>query len=186
MVPITSLLLPVLLAAVLVFVASSIIHMLLPYHRTDYARLPDEELVAAALRPMPIPPGEYMMPYSGSLSAMKDPAWIERMETGPVALLTIFPPGRPGMGAQLALWFVYSVLVGVLTAYVTGRALGPGADSVEVFRFAGAVSFIAYTVANWQNTIWYRRSWVTNLKNTIDGVVYGIVTAAAFTWFWPA
>ena len=60
------------------------------------------------------------------------------------------------------------------------------ATGAEVFRFAGAVSFIAYTVANWQNTIWYRRSWVTNVKNTIDGLVYGIATAAPFTWLWPA
>jgi hypothetical protein len=77
------------------------------------------------------------------------------------------------------------VVVGILTAYVTGRALDPGAPSAEVFRFAGTVSFISYTVANWQNTIWYRRSWLTNLKNTIDGLVYGIVTGASFSWFWP-
>jgi hypothetical protein len=186
MVPISSLILPILLAAVLVFVASAVIHMLLPYHRTDYARLPDEDQVAVALRPLGIPPGDYMLPWSGSPSAMKDPGWIERVQAGPVAFVTVFPNGVPGMGKQLAQWFVYCVVVGVLTAYVTGRALGPGATGAEVFRFAGAVSFIAYTVANWQNTIWYRRSWVTNLKNTIDGLVYAIATAAPFTWLWPA
>jgi hypothetical protein len=185
MVPITSLLLPILLAAVLVFLTSFVIHMLLPYHRTDYARLPDEDQVAVALRPMAIPPGEYMIPYSGSPSAMKDPGWIERVQAGPVAFMTVYPTGLPTMGKQLVWWFVYCVGVGILTAYVTGRALAPGAPSVEVFRFAGTVSFISYTVANWQNTIWYRRSWVTNLKNTIDGLVYGIVTGAAFSWFWP-
>ena len=41
MVPLMSLLLPILLAAVLVFVASSVIHMLLPYHRTDFAKGPE-------------------------------------------------------------------------------------------------------------------------------------------------
>src|SRR5687768_967042 len=178
MIPITSLLVPILLAAVLVFVASFVIHMLLPYHRTDYSRLPDEDEVAGALRPLAIPPGEYMMPFSGSPSAMKDPAWLERMKTGPVAIMTVFPPGAPAMGVQLVQWFLYCVLVGMLTAYVTGRAVGPGAQGVEVFRFAGAVSFIAYTVADWQNSIWYRRAWATNVKNTIDGVVYGILTAA--------
>jgi hypothetical protein len=186
MVPILALLVPILLAAVFVFVTSFIIHMLLPYHRTDYARLPDEDQVAVALRPLAIPPGEYMIPFGGSPSAMKDPGWIERVQAGPVALVTVFPNGIPKMGKQLAQWFLYCVVVGILTAYVTGRAVDPGDPMVEVFRFAGAVSFIAYTVANWQNTIWYRRSWVTNLKNTIDGLVYGIVTAAAFTWFWPS
>jgi hypothetical protein len=108
------------------------------------------------------------------------------MTVGPVALLTVLPSGMPKMGKQLVQWFLFCVAVGILTAYVTGRAVAPGAASAEVFRFAGAVSFIAYTVANWQNSIWYRRSWVTNVKNTIDGLVYAIATAGAFTWFWPA
>ncbi len=186
MVPITSLVLPILLAAVLVFVASSVIHMFLPYHRTDYARLPDEDGLANTLRPLAIPPGEYMMPFAEDPSERKDPDWIEKMKTGPVAIVTVFPPGAPAMGAQLAQWFLYCVVVGILAAYVTGRALGPGSPDVAVFRFAGAISFIAYTVAHWQSSIWYRRAWSTNIKNTFDGAVYSILTAAAFTWFWPA
>jgi hypothetical protein len=185
MVPITSLLLAILLAAVLVFVASFIIHMMLPHHRTDFSRLPDEDQVAELLRPLPIPPGEYVMPFSGSPSAMKDPGWQERMRNGPVAFLIVLPSGMPKMGKQLAQWFLYCVVVGVLTAYVTGRALPPGAPGAQVFRFAGAVSFIAYTVGNWPNSIWYRKAWATNVKNTIDGLVYGIATGGAFTWFWP-
>ncbi len=39
--------LPILLSAVLVFVASSIMHMVLPYHRSDYEKLPDEDNVLA-------------------------------------------------------------------------------------------------------------------------------------------
>ena len=51
MVALTSLWLPVLVAAVLVFIASSIIHMVLGYHNTDYGKLPKEDDVTAALRP---------------------------------------------------------------------------------------------------------------------------------------
>ena len=50
MVPLTSLWLPILLSAVVVFAASSIIHMVLPYHRNDFKKLPDEEGFLAALR----------------------------------------------------------------------------------------------------------------------------------------
>lgn len=50
MVPLAALWLPILLSAVIVFVASSIMHMLLPYHRSDYHRLPDEDKVVAGLR----------------------------------------------------------------------------------------------------------------------------------------
>ena len=38
MVSILALWLPILVAAVIVFVASSILHMVLPYHRSDYAQ----------------------------------------------------------------------------------------------------------------------------------------------------
>ena len=50
MVSLASLSLPILLSAVIVFFASSIIHMVLPYHRSDYKKLPDEDNVRAALR----------------------------------------------------------------------------------------------------------------------------------------
>ena len=42
MVPLASLWLPVLLSSVIVFFASFILHMVLPWHKHDYARLPDE------------------------------------------------------------------------------------------------------------------------------------------------
>jgi hypothetical protein len=50
MVPITALWLPILLSAVIVFVASSILHMVLPYHKSDYRKLPEEDKVMDALR----------------------------------------------------------------------------------------------------------------------------------------
>lgn len=51
MVPISSLLIPILLAAVLVFLASFLPHMVLPHHRTDFAKLPKEDEVRSALPP---------------------------------------------------------------------------------------------------------------------------------------
>ena len=40
MTPLSALWLPIVLSAVIVFVASSIMHMVLPYHRSDYHKLP--------------------------------------------------------------------------------------------------------------------------------------------------
>ncbi|MGQ0736860.1 MAG: hypothetical protein ACT4QD_24810, partial [Acidobacteriota bacterium] len=85
MVAVTALWLPILLSAVIVFIASSIIHMLLPYHRTDWKKLAAEDEVMNALRPFKIPPGDYLMPCAGSPDAMKDPAFMEKMNKGPVA-----------------------------------------------------------------------------------------------------
>ena len=185
MVPFTALLLPILLSAGLVFIASSVIHMLLPYHRTDFAKVPMEDQVMAAMRPFAIPPGEYVLPFAGTPAMMKDPAYIEKVKAGPAAFMTV-TSGQPTMAAQLALWFAYCAVVGVFAAYVTGRALPPGADYLEAFRFSGTVALLCYTVANWQNSIWYRRAWSTTLKNTFDGLVYALLTAGVFGWLWPA
>jgi hypothetical protein len=185
MVPLTSLVVPILLSAVIVFVASSIFHMVLTYHRGDLRRIPKEDEFLEALRRFNIPPGDYAAPHAGSPAAMKEAAFIDRMTKGPIVLVTIAPGGPPSMGAQLFQWFLYSVLVSVFAAYVAGRALGPGAGYLDVFRFAGSVAFIGYSLAVLQHSIWYRRSWVTTLKVVLDGLVYGLLTAGTFGWLWP-
>ena len=73
MVPLTDLWLPILLSAVFVFIVSSIVHMVLPHHRTDYAKVPREDDVMAALRPFNIAAGDYLMPRPDSPSAMSSP-----------------------------------------------------------------------------------------------------------------
>ncbi len=185
MVTVTALWLPILLAAVLVFAASSVIHMFLTYHRSDYGKVPREDEVMNALRPFAVPPGEYVLPHAGSPAAMKSPEFVDKVTKGPVAFITMLPNGMPGMGKSLTLWFVYCVVVGIFVAYVTGRALGPGATYLEVFRFAGVTAFLAYTVAGWQQSIWFYRRWTHTLKHTFDGLVYALLTAGAFGWRWP-
>ena len=186
MVPILSLWLPILVAAILVFVASSVIHMALGYHANDYAKLPDEEGVMNALRPFNIPPGEYHMPKPDSMKQWSEPDFVARMEAGPMAMMTVVPNGVPKMGGQLAQWFVYSVLVGVFAAYVASRAVGSSPEYLDVFRFTGATAFFCYVVAGWQASIWYKRAWSTTLKNTFDGLIYAVLTAGAFGWLWPS
>lgn len=185
MVPVMSLWIPILLSAVLVFIVSSVIHMMLPWHRGDLKRLPSEDDVMEAFRKANVPPGDYMAPYAGSMKAMSDAAFIEKRTRGPVLAMTVVKGGPPSMGSSLLLWFLYSCLVGVFAAYLTGRALGPGAPYLAVFRFAGAAAFMCYSMALLQNSIWYKRNWTTTIKTMIDGLVYGLVTAGAFGWLWP-
>ena len=184
MVSIASLWLPILLSAVAVFIVSSIIHMFIGYHSADYRRLPAEDEFMAAVRKLDIPPGDYMVPCPTSHAAFKDPAFQEKFKAGPRAMMTVFGP-YTGMGAQLGLWFLYAVLIGVTAAYISGRALGPGAHYLKVFRFAGATAFYGYSLAHLQASIWYKKSWGTTLRNVFDGLVYGLVTAGFFGWLWP-
>jgi hypothetical protein len=185
MVSLVSLWLPILLSAVIVFVASSILHMVLPIHRSDYRRLPSEDEVMGALRKFAIPPGDYLVPCAGSPKEMNTPAFLDKMTKGPVAFMTVMRSGRTSMAGPLVQWFVYCLVVTIFAGYITGRALGPGAHYLAVFRFAGCTAFIGYALALWQNTIWFKRDWTITLKSTVDGLIYGLLTAGTFGWLWP-
>ena len=185
MVPVTSLAVPILVSAVFVYAASTIIHMLLPYHRNDIRGLPNEDEVLNALRRFNIPPGDYAAPHAGSMAGMKTPEFIQKMLKGPVVFMTLAPGGPPAMGTTLCLWFLYSVVVSVFAAYIAGRALAPGAHYLQVFRFAGCSAFMGYSLALLQNSIWYRRNWGMTVKTMFDGLLYGLLTAGTFGWLWP-
>lgn len=186
MVPIMSLLLPIFLSAVFVFIASSIIHMALTYHYRDFKRVPEEEKLMNAMRAFNIPPGEYLAPFCDGPAARKSPEFQEKMKKGPTFIMTMWGSGTPPMAKNLILWFLYSVVVGIFAAYVAGRALGPGAEYLAVFRLAGVTAFACYTVAQWQDFIWFKRSLGRTLTGTIDGLVYSLLTAGTFGWLWPS
>ena len=178
--------LPILLSSVFVFLASSIIHMALQaWHRSDYGKLPDEAKVMDALRPFGLPPGDYMVPNCADGAEMRTPEFKEKLNRGPVMMVTVLPNGMIGVGKSLVLWFLYLVVISFFAAYVTCHALGADTLFRHVFRFAGITSFLGYSAALWQMSIWYRRSWLTTIKSTIDGVLYAAITAATFAWLWP-
>ena len=185
MVPMTSLGLSILVSAVIVFVASSIMHMVLPYHRTDLRKFPKEDEVLDSLRRLNLPPGDYAAPHTGSPAGMKQPEFVEKMKKGPIVFLTIAPGGPPSMATNLVLWFLYSIVVSFFAAYIAGRAVGPGANYLTVFRFVGSTAFMGYSLALVQNSIWYKRNWGMTLKSIFDGLVYGLLTAGTFGWLWP-
>jgi len=177
--------LPILLSSIIVFVASSIIHMATPWHKSDYRKVPDEDKVMEALRPFSLSPGDYMMPRPSSMQDLKSPAFTEKRSKGPVMVFTVMPGGPVSMARSLVLWFLYSVVVGILAGYATAVALAAGASYTQVFRLVSVAAFIGYAVALWQMSIWYHRSWGTTIRSTIDGLIYALLTAGVFGWLWP-
>lgn len=188
MVGLTALWLPILLAAVFVFIASSIIHMFLPYHKSDFKGLPDEDGVMDALRRFDIPPGEYFFPHHhGDMEVMRSEAFQAKASEGPTGMMTVLPRGNPfNMGPQLVQWFVYCLVVSVFAGYIASRAVEAGGDYLQVFRFAGASAFLAYGMAHAQRSIWFHQAWSTTFKNMFDALVYGLLTAGTFGWLWPS
>jgi hypothetical protein len=176
--------LPVVLSGVIVFIASSIMHMVLTYHRSDYHQLPDEDKVLAGFRPSGLRRGLYVFPYCQPKD-MKSPAIIEKYKQGPVGFLMIMPNGPPAMPKFLGQWFGFCLLVGIFVAYLTGHAVATGADYLAVFHVAGTAAFLAYGLGNLTNAIWRGQTWSTTIKEVIDGLIYGLLTAGTFGWLWP-
>jgi hypothetical protein len=184
MVLVSALWLPIVLSAVIVFVASSIMHMLLTYHRSDYRQLPDEDKVTANLRTANLQRGLYIFPFC-THKDMKSSAMQEKYKQGPVGFLTIMPSGPPAMPKFLGLWFVYTLLVSFFVAYLTAHTVPLGSSYLAVFRVAGTAAFLAYGLGSLPAGIWKGQMAGTTLKELIDGLVYALLTAGTFGWLWP-
>jgi hypothetical protein len=184
MVPLTSLWLPILLSAVIVFVASSIMHMVLPYHRSDYRPLPDEDKILPVLRAAGLKQGLYNFPFCTHKN-MKSPEMQEKFRLGPAGFVTVFPSGPPNMAKFMGLWFGYCLIVGAVVAFLAGTTVRFGANYHHVFHTVGLASFLAYGVGTLSNGIWKGQPWSMVIKEVIDGFLYALLTAGTFAWLWP-
>ncbi len=177
--------LPMVLSAVAVFVASSVIHMFSGLHKNDFVAPPNQDGLADAIRPFNLAPGDYMIPRPSDMKEMGSPEFKERCERGPKLVFTVLPNGLPSMGPTLLNWFIYTLVISLFAGYVAARALPVGADYLQVFRFAGVTAFLGYAGALAQTSIWYGKSWGTTIRSTIDGLIYALLTAGLYGWLWP-
>ncbi len=184
MTPLSALWLPIVLSAIIVFVASSIMHMLLPYHRSDYQKLPDEDKVLAALRNSGVKRALYIFPFV-THKEMKSPAAIEKYKQGPVGMMTIFPSGPPVMPKFFGLWVSYCLIMGFFVAYLAAHTVEQGANYLHVFRVVGTAAFLGYGLGHISDGIWKGQTWSSTLKEVFDGLVYALLTAGTFGWLWP-
>jgi hypothetical protein len=185
MVHLGSLWLPIILSAILVFITSSIVHMFLQYHHSDYTKLPNEDAVRSAIRSGNPAPAQYIIPYCPSPKEMQTPEMKQKYSEGPVAVLNLIRPGVPAMGKNLTQWFVFTLIVSLFIAYVAAHCIPPGARYLHVFRIVGAVGFLAYAAGQFPAAIWMGKPWKVAWKEAFDGLLYGLVTAGTFGWLWP-
>ena len=177
--------LPVVLSAILVFVVSSIIHMVLRYHASDYGRLPNEDAVRAALRAGSPAPRQYVVPYCSEMKEMQSPEMRQKYTEGPVGVLYLRPAGMPTMAPLLLQWFLFALAVSFFVGYLASRTVPAGANYLDVFRVVGVAGFLAYGAGQVPAAIWMGKPWSVTWKELFDGLIYGLVTAGVFGWLWP-
>jgi hypothetical protein len=185
MVPIADLWLPIILATVLCFIAGSLLHMVMPIHKRDWSKLPNEDAVLDSLRKGGAGPGNYLFPHATSMEAMKDPAFVAKLESGPCGIMTVRVPGMIRMGPYLTKQFFFHLVVSGTLAYLASRSLAPGADYWRVFQVVGTTGMLAYVAAIFPAVIWYSEPRNYVLGKVVDGVVWGLLSAGSFAEFWP-
>ena len=185
MTPITSLVLPILVAAALVFVLSSIIQAMMPWHKSDYGNVPDDEAFLSAIRQLNVPPGDYLVPSPRLPGGARNPEFVAKWARGPSVMMTVIPPSA-SMGRYMGQWFAFTVLVAAIAAWVTGTIVGPGGNDHAVFHYGAIITFLSYSLGAWPLSIWYHRKWSTALKGALDSIFYGVATGIVFTWLWPS
>jgi hypothetical protein len=177
-----SLWMPILLSAIAVFIASSLIWMVLQYHNSDWKKHPNEDAAREALKGLE--PGSYTLPHCANNKERADPAWQAKYLEGPVAMFNVLPHGSMAMGKQLGQWFVFCLVISTLVAYVAGTTLAAGTPYMKVFQVTATVAVMAYAGSAACQSIWFGQPWSRTFKDILDGVIYGHLTAGIFGWLW--
>ena len=177
--------LPIVLASVAVFILSTIIHMAMPWHKSDYGIVPNDDAAIAAIQSLNLAPDDYAVPNPRLPFGGKNPNFIANFERGPAFHMTLIPPGGMHMGKYMGGWFGFNLLISAIAGWVTSSIVAPGGDTHAAFHFSAIITACSYGFGAWPLSIWYHRKWSTALKGTFDAILYGLTTGAVFMWMWP-
>lgn len=179
--------LPILLSAVVVFVISSLVHMVLKWHASDYSALANEDAVRAAIRAGNPTPGRYVLPHCADMKDMGSEAMVKKYQEGPVGHFTLGPTGAPNMGKHLGLWFLWSLAVAVVAAFLASQLVGSNHinPARTAAKLVGAITFIAHGFGTVTESVWMMRPWSTSVKYLADAALYAIGSGLVFFYLWP-
>jgi len=182
-VSVSELWLAILLAGLLCWVASALIHMLIKYHNADYKGLANEDAVSSALANKS--PALYSLPYCSDMKAMGEQPMQKKFNDGPVAMITIMPNGMPHMGKLLTQQVLFFIIGSFLIGYLASISLIGTTDFIMVFRQVFIASFLTYGWAQIPFSIWLGHPWSNCIRYLIDALIYAAVTACTFAFLWP-
>ncbi len=177
--------LPILIATVCVFFASSIIWMLLPYHKKDIQFLPNEEELTAKVTQMNIKPGLYMFPNCQDPKDYEGDEYKAKWKAGPWGTITV-QPGQPSFGMNLFKTFLAYLVITVFVAYITAASTRAGADYLAVFQVAGAAGVLGHCMGGLAGDFFLGKPTRFIITGFIDGVIFALITAGVIASMWPA
>ncbi|MFG0304894.1 MAG: hypothetical protein ACF8Q5_01630 [Phycisphaerales bacterium JB040] len=177
--------LPVVVATVACFFASSLMWMVLPHHKADIRPLPDEKAFTRAISPLGLEPGLYMYPNCQEGETMGSEEFKARWQQGPWGTVNIIG-ARPNFPRNLAVNLFECFVIAGITAYLASMAMNAGANTTDVVRFTFASAFLGFVVGGWSGAAFMGTPLRMVLTSLFDAVVYSALTATAFALLWPA
>ncbi|MFI5206706.1 MAG: hypothetical protein ACHQU8_04415 [Gemmatimonadales bacterium] len=180
--------LPIVVAAVIVFITSAVIWMAMPWHKTEFEPLPDEDGLMAVLRKGNVGAGMYLFPFmSGEMrkDKAKMEAHMKKWAEGPAGTVNVVPRGPMSMGKMMAQSIVFYLIVNIFLAYIGAHTVVGHATYLQVFRVIGTVAFMTYFFGTVPWCIWFGHPWKTQWLQIIDALLMACMTAGTFGWLWP-
>jgi hypothetical protein len=176
--------LPIVAAAIAVFVASSLVHMVFKWHNGDYGKLSGDDELQAALRKAGATRGQYMVPHCPDMKTAQSEEMKARYIAGPIAAITVFPSGVPNMGPMLGKWFVQNLVFAAIAAAIALQIYGRGDHGHQAGHLAGLVTALAYGGGSVGQGVWMGKPWRVVALDLLDALIYGTVTALVFWKLW--
>ncbi len=176
---------PVVVSAVVVFVASFLAWMVLPHHKADIKTLPEEQALVDLLERLKPAPGTYMWPGCRSGESMNSDAYKARYAAGPWGSINV-QAKQPNFGMNLTLTFAFYIVLSVAVAFVTAQAVERDAEFLAVFKVTAVVAILGYCAGQIPGALFMGKPTRFVMTDLADGVVYGLLTAMIFAATWPA
>lgn len=176
--------LPILISAICVFFASSIIWMILPYHKKDIQFLPNEGELTSKVTEMNIKPGLYMFPNCQDAKDMKSDEFKAKWNAGPWGTITI-QGQQPNFAINLLKTFVAYLVITIFVAYITAASTGQSADYLAVFQVAGAAGVLGHCMGGLAGDFFLGKPTRFIFTSFIDGVIFALITAGILASMWP-
>jgi hypothetical protein len=178
-----SLWLPIIVVPIVLFFASFLAWAILPHHKPDWKKWPDEDALLKAVRESGAEPGLYLFPNIPECD-MKNPDNQKLYARGPWGVVSVWP-SKPNMGRNMALTVLYFFVVTFFIAYLASVALPAGASFARVLQVVGTAGLLAYCAGGILQEIWFTVPLRAKVMNLLDGISYGLITAVLFGLLWP-
>ncbi|MFO0935727.1 MAG: hypothetical protein U0798_04315 [Gemmataceae bacterium] len=175
----SSLVLPIVISGVALFIASFVSWMVLHLHNEDWKKFPNEDAVMSAVGANAAE-GNYMVPGMTHRSEMMTPEFQQKFKTGPRFTMTILP--MTNMGRNLGLTFVYFLAISFTLGYLGSIAFQPGASFMNVFRFIFTASLPMFLAGYLAHSIWFR---IRVVGHIIESIAYAVIVGLIFAGMWP-